>query len=341
MKIVKVSNKKELKSFVNFPSNLYKKDKYFIKQKNNLIFKQLEQDVLKENKYNCLLCVKNNVVIGTVLYYFSSNNKKEKVCLFSHLEFIKNKRVFKAFYDYITFDMQQNNINIIRGPFFNRHIYEPRGLLIQGFDYSPMLYCGYNKPYYSKILEFFGFNKNEDFFTMTIDEKKQNEKILKDTTDIIDRRYNLKIYNFNEIKQPLKIVESILSDSYFDKNDIELNANIEYFKKIINYKMALIVKDVSNRENIGFIFAIQDKNENNKNVKKAKIVTMCILPKYEQTDLGTYLYLKLLNILKDLGFNKIEIGTLQENNFNLVKMARKVGGEIIHIYRLFDKNIKE
>ena len=166
MTIIEVKNKKQLKQFIDFPNQLYKRDTNYIFKNDKAIFYKLKIKVLKEKFIKCLMYEKNSVIVGRVAFYYGIH-EKVKTCFFIYLDFIENAKIVNEMFDYIFQDMKVNEVNKIIGP-ASHDIFDDNGVLVQGFDFPPSVFSTYNNNYYGNILENFGFEKLYDYVDLKI-----------------------------------------------------------------------------------------------------------------------------------------------------------------------------
>src|ERR1700758_5423039 len=149
-KIIPVSSKKELAAFIDFPHDLYKGDpnyvpELFIAQRDLLT----KHPFHKHNKLQAFLAYDGNKIVGRIAAILNNahnefNHRNDG--FFGFFDCINNPEVAKLFFDAVTPWLKGKGVtqNII-GP-VNFSTNEPCGLLIRGFDSSPVLMNTYNFP---------------------------------------------------------------------------------------------------------------------------------------------------------------------------------------------------
>ncbi len=84
-------------------------------------------------------------------------------------ECVEDYAVAEALFDRATAWAQEHALVRLLGT-YNLDREESRGILIEGRDRPPAVYCGHNPPYYSEFLEKYGFTKfDEDGLAYAID----------------------------------------------------------------------------------------------------------------------------------------------------------------------------
>jgi len=137
---------------------------------------------------------------------------------FGLFESIDDKFVAKHLLETATEYLKQNGCKKVLGPAkFNAN--GEIGLLIEGFDKKPYFMEPYNTPYYHEFFESFGFEKENDWFSMHTNEelsKKYMEKIenlmklTKGTKrDPLSNGFVIRNIDFKNIKNEIKIIKSL------------------------------------------------------------------------------------------------------------------------------------
>lgn len=352
MTIIEVKNKKQLKQFIDFPNQLYKRDTNYIFKNDKAIFYKLKIKVLKEKFIKCLMYEKNSVIGGRVAFYYGIH-EKVKTCFFIYLDFIENAKIVNEMFDYIFQDMKVNEVNKIIGP-ASHDIFDDNGVLVQGFDFPPSVFSTYNNNYYGNILENFGFEKLNDYVDLKINENLIRQKDLNVIALTMRRRYNFEIIKASSIKNKNELIAQIFNDTKPGKEEY-IKKYLSFIEKQINYDFVLIAKEKETDEPMACIVAVPDYNEmhtkkskiikayrlRKKQTKKVKIIELRIMPKYYKTDLGIYLCSQLLKLLDEQNIQNVSIGRIKENDSYNMKIYRKLGAEISHVYRLYKYDIDQ
>src|SRR6201996_8250082 len=162
-KIVPVSSKKELASFIDFPHDLYKNDPYYVPE---LFIAQ--RDLLtkhpfhKHNSLQAFIAYDDDKVVGRIAAILNNG----------HNEFNKVNDGFWGFFDCVNDQATADALFNTAAKWLKDHgvtqkfigpvnfsTSEACGLLIKGFDSPPMLMMTYNRPYYINLIEKQSYHK--------------------------------------------------------------------------------------------------------------------------------------------------------------------------------------
>lgn len=163
--IIEVKTKRALKSFIDFPTRLYKDNPYFTPY----IFED-EMSNLNPKKnpaasycdFQLFLATKNGKVVGRVaaiINRFSNDKYQEKRIRFNRIDFIDDAEVFDALIAAVATYGRQHGMTQMAGP-LGYSDQDKEGLLTFGFEEKNMFVTFYTAPYYLHHFERLGFRKD-------------------------------------------------------------------------------------------------------------------------------------------------------------------------------------
>ena len=204
-----VKTKGELKKFVDFQYSLYKENKFWVPPLKKEELFSLRRDKnpafdFCETKY--WLAYSDKQIVGRVAGIINQkfNNKfNKKIMRFGWIDFIEDNRVSELLLNAVEEWAKEKNMNEIHGPLgFTDMDWE--GTLIEGYNEIGTLGAIYNYPYYSKLIESNGYEKEIDWveFEVSMDNKPIPEKI-KRIADITLKRNKLRVLKVKKSKDLL------------------------------------------------------------------------------------------------------------------------------------------
>jgi len=167
--IKEVTNKKELKAFVHFPSVLYKDNPYYVPQ-----IESMDRDTLTPGKNHafevcegkCWLAYneKGEIVgrVAGIVNHRYNEKTGEKICRFGWIDFIDDSAVVKALMDTVEGYAREKGLDTMSGPMGFLE-FDAAGVLVEGYDKLPTAYGKYNAPYYERHLLDLGYVKDADY----------------------------------------------------------------------------------------------------------------------------------------------------------------------------------
>lgn len=362
--IKNVNNKRELKTFIHYIEKLYKNDPYVVYPIFSSLKKELTKEVLIDRTYTALLSYKNDVVVGRIMYTIYPSKKQDKdICYFSFFDCVNDVEVAKELFDYMEADIKKKGIDYIEGTFAP---YDPdtrRGILVKGFDSSPVVFTSYNFDYYGPLLEAIGCVKAIDTVLLNADVNEKTKKRLDTFSRFFARNHDVRIdsLNFKDLDNDIDDVHTILSTAdtdivYQDAPSIELIEEVaKNLKFFINPNLIKIARENKTNKPVGFCFVLPDYNQIFKKTKgririlriiiekrkitKARGMMQYIVPEYQNTGLIGHMFNVIFNEFTELNITHFEAGTMMEDNPKPINAFKKFGGDIIKIYRLYGKEL--
>ena len=174
IKIKEVNTKKDLRTFVHFPNQLYEDNPCFVpqiesKERDKLTPEKNHAFEVCEGKY-WLACNEKGEAVGRVAgiinHKFNEASGK-KVCRFGWIDFVDDREVSKALINAVEQYAIEKGMDTINGP-MGFLVFDSAGVLVEGFDKLQTVYGKYNAPYYGKHLTDLGYAKDVDYLEYLI-----------------------------------------------------------------------------------------------------------------------------------------------------------------------------
>lgn len=261
VEIVEVKTRKQQKQFVDFPTKLYKDNKFYV---HPLRGDELNWfDPIKNVSYDeCdivfYLAIKDGQVAGRVcgivqkVYNEKTNSKRVR---FGRLDFIEDFEVAKALIEAVEKWGRERGMDTIHGP-LGFHDLDREGLLIEGFDKLATFEENYNFPYYKDYLEKLGYAKEIDYLAFRITLPQETDARIKRISSMVMEKYKLKIASAKNKKEYLARYKDqifdLLNEAYGDLYGV-IPYNAKLRKQIID-QFNLIIK-------VNFIVSLVDEND--------------------------------------------------------------------------------
>jgi len=371
--IAKVTNKKSKKKFINFPHELYAGDRNYVpelylnisevlSEKKNPFFQHSNADLF-------LATDDNGKVVGRIAA-INDNNYNEhhdsNVGFFGFFDVINDYDVAKQLLDTAYDWVKANGANQILGP-TNFTTNDTAGVLVDGYDSPPTVMMTYNKPYYSQLLEQYGFGKEMDLFAYIIPTNEVNEKSLRLATMLQERLKNKGITIRTSTKKSKKSDIQKIKPVYlaaWEKNwgfvpptDAEFDHLAEGLNLLLDLRYVYLAEHEGKL--VGFGVALPDINEITKNFNKGKLLPFNIIKLLTGKSKVSLIRIILLGVLEDyrkLGIEAIffanyikaakennlkagEASWILESNTMMVQAAEKLNGKRYKTYRIYSKSI--
>lgn len=254
-------------------------------------------------------------------------------------------------------------------------IWDEPGLLIQGFDQSPMVMMGHHRPEYRAWIETAGYEKAKDLYTYDLD-------IRIDMIPVIDRliksgeknpRIRIRNVDKSRFKEEAAIILGLLNDAWSDNwgfvplTEAEIAYAGKKLKPIIYEDLVRIAEFDSGAgfEPVAFMITIPDINElvrdlngelfpfgwakllwrlRNPRTSRVRVPLMGVAKRLQGSRLAGQLAFMLIERIRHACIDKYgvthgEFGWVLEDNQGMMSIAQLPGANTNHTYRIFERKI--
>lgn len=198
VEIRRVESKRDLKTFIDFRTELYKDDPcavpyLYMDEMDNLSREKNPNFAFCEAEY--FLAYKDGKVVGRIAAIINHKANKQwerNNVRFGYYDFIDDKEVSKALMDTVKEYGRQKGMDHIIGPMGFIDI-DREGMLVEGFDIQATMHANHNYSYYPEHMDAMGgFEKDNDWIQQMVDIPKETPEKFARITEMIGKRYGLK-----------------------------------------------------------------------------------------------------------------------------------------------------
>jgi GNAT superfamily N-acetyltransferase len=222
--IKEVLDRKDLKTFINFPYRLYNNHPHYIPP-----LKFDEESTLSRKKNPAFeycearywLAYKDNRVVGRIA---GIHNKafiekwKSKYLRFGWIDFEEDENIAIALVGRVEEWARELGMEAVHGPLGFTDL-DHEGMLVEGFDQKGTLAALYNYPYYPFIIEKAGYTKHADWVEYRINVPGVMNDKLEKLAEIVQRRLGLSVVKLKKQKDLLPFVPEVfelINSAYSD-----------------------------------------------------------------------------------------------------------------------------
>lgn len=179
-----VESKRELKSFINFPRELYKGNPYYVPA---LFFDEVNTLDSSRNPASefcdsaLWLAWRDGKVVGRVaaiVNRLANSQWNHQEVRFGWYDFIDDREVSAALMAKVEEFGRQHGMDSVVGP-LGFTDFDPEGMLIAGYDKLSTMALIYNYPYYKEHIESMGFEKDAEWMELKVTVDKLPERMLR------------------------------------------------------------------------------------------------------------------------------------------------------------------
>lgn len=338
-----VKNKSKLKKFVTFPFSLYSGNKFWVPP---LIFdelKSLSKDKnpafeFCETKY--WLAYKDGKIVGRIAGIINNRyieNWGNKFVRFGWLDFIDDEEVSRSLITCVEDWAKENQMDAVHGP-LGFTDFDAEGLLVEGFEELSTFGAIYNYPYYADHIEKCGYKKDTDWIEFQIQPPAELPDRVKHISEIVLKKYNLKILEAKKAKELLpygREIFHIINDTYknlygfVQLSEKQIDLYIKLYFGFIRAEYVPIILDSDGRvAAFGITMPSLSRALQKANGKLFPFGFLYILKAMKKND---YVDLYLTGVrpdLQDKGINSLLISEMQKayvkNNIKFVETNREL-----------------
>ena len=270
IEIKQVTNRKELKQFVQFYYDLYRGNNCAVPY---LFFD--EMTTLRKDKnpsFECceaeyFMAFRNGKMVGRVAAIINRRANERWNChqvRFGWFDFIDDTAVSTALLQAVEQWGRSKGMNEIAGPlgFIDT---DREGMLVDGFDQLSTMYVNYNHPYYPQHMEQLqGFNKANDWVEMKVKVPDEVPAKFAKITEMVRQRYGLRVHKFtrNELikegwgRKTFDLLNATYKDLYgFSQlSDRQIDKLVNNYIQIADLNLVTAVMDGDKMVGFGITF---------------------------------------------------------------------------------------
>ena len=373
LKIHEVHSPKGIKSFIDYPHQLYAKDPNYVPELYigmKELFSPKKNPFFEHSKVQLYLAKQGDLIVGRIAAIRNNNYNDYHNCnigFFGFFDCIDDMKVSKLLLSKAEEWIRHEGLDAIIGP-TNFSTNDTAGLLIEGHDSPPIVMMTYNQAYYQKHIESYGFKKDMDLLAYMIDTQEASDKTIRiayaleqrlNRNGLIIRPLDLKNWK-NEIKN-LKVVYN----QAWEKNwgfvpftDKEFDHLAEGLKMLADPKFCYIAE--ANGKMVGFSITVPNINEiliksnkgrllpftifnlllNKKKTDYVRILALGVIEGFRKKGIEAIFYAKNIEEARRRGIKGGEASWILENNEMMNKGAKNLNGRCYKRYRLYRYNLK-
>lgn len=347
IEIKQISSKRDIKKFVDFPTNLYKDCKnysYPIRMDELAMFNPKKNVCYKDCDVATFLAYKDDKIVGRIAGVIQKeyNNKTNKKNVrFTRFDSINDAEVAKKLFEAVEKWAKEKGMDTIHGPIGFSDL-DSEGMIVEGFDEMCTFEERYNFEYYRDLLEKCGFKKDVDWLERKIYAPKETDGRVARIANMVQKRYKLR---FAKEKSKGKLIDKY-KDQIFDLIDVAYNdlygvvkfnegmrkQLLSQFKMFVNLKYIIVIVN-ENDEVVSFGVAIPALNKalyKSKGrltlpsifrllhaLRKPKVVDFAVLavrPDYQNKGVNALTMKYLMDNMAKFGVEYCETNICLENN---------------------------
>jgi GNAT superfamily N-acetyltransferase len=360
-----VLTRRQRKEFVRFPWLVYRGDplwvppllmerKAFIDPRKNPFFQHADIALF--------LARCNGRPAGRIAAIINHNHNRfhqDRVGFFGLFECLDDWDVAKALLDTASAWLRQRGMEVMRGPAsFSTN--EEIGLLVDGFQESPMIMMPYNPPYYAAFLERYGFRKEKDLCAFIRSAHDMPERLYRLADKIKEKgRFQVRKLRMAELKEEILRFKSVY-ESAWERNwgfvpmtEAEIDHMAAELKRILDPDLVFFVE--IGGKIVGFSLTLPDVNQALKRVNgrlfpfgfmklmyhfrridQVRVLLLGVAQGYRRMGIDAVLYMETFKEGIKKGYKRGEFSWILEDNDAMIRPLEAIGASRYKTYRVYD-----
>jgi GNAT superfamily N-acetyltransferase len=341
--VKKVTSKSELKKFIRFNYEMYKDNQYsvpdlysdmvntFSKDK-NAAFEFCDADYFLA--YN-----EKGEIVGRVAAIINNRANErwgKKDVRFGWIDFIDDIEVSSALLKTVEEWGKERGMTHIQGP-LGFTDFDAEGMLVEGFDQLSTMSTIYNFPYYPQHMEKLGYEKDADWVEFKIYVPDGIPEKHKRISDIIQKKYNLKIKKYSSNKKIAQEYGQEIFDlmneayaplyGYSSLSQGQIEQYIKMYLPIVDLRMVTLITDQEDKlvavgismpslsealqkahgklMPFGWFYLLKALFMKHR-AKMLDLLLVAVKPEYQNKGVNALLFSDLIPVYKELGFEYAE-----------------------------------
>ncbi len=368
-RVVAISNK-ELKSFIDFPHDLYAHDSNYVPE---LFIAQ--RDLLTPGKHpfhehsqmQLFLAYNNKKIVGRIAAILNNNHNRFNDAndgFFGFFDCVDDADISNMLFNHAEEWLKSKGVSTIIGP-VNFSTNETCGLLIDGFDSPPFAMMAYNKAYYKTLVDVKGFSKKVDLIAYRFGDVGYDDKSVK-VKDTFIRRLESKGISIRPVdkrnfdKEVAGIRE--VYNKAWGKNlgfvpmtDKEFDYLAKDVKLVLDTDFCMVAEKDGNV--VGFALAIPDINQilinvrrgrllplgllkllfGRKKINGVRIIALGVVEGYRKLGIEACFYGNIIEAYRKKKYKQAEASWILEHNDLMNRGIQNIKGDPYKRYRIFEK----
>jgi hypothetical protein len=308
--------------------------------------------------------------VGRIAAILDRNHNEfhgEKASFFGYFESENDPAVANVLLEAATVWGRERKMTVMRGP-TNPTLNDEAGLLVDGFDTSPVLMMTYNPKSYIALLEGQGFHKAKDLlaYWFPLEEKplvrlsRVADRFRKRASDIVIRNVTKK-----SLEKDLVKIREVYNEAW-EKNWGFVPMTPEEMDFMAKRMKPLLVPELlwlaearrpdGALEPIAFMLMLPDYNVamkplkgrllpfgwlkfllGTRKIKTVRVLTLGIKIPYRMSGIQAIMMADSLRFLLSKGYTGAEVSWLLEDNDLVIGSVRLWGGQLYKTYRIYEK----
>ena len=373
IRVVPVSNRRQLAAFIRLPWLLYAQDPHWVpplKLERRLHFSSLNP-YFAHGRWRGWIAWQGDRPVGRISAQVDELHRRHYGVQSGHFGFLEcenNPDVMAALVAESEAWLAQHQTEEITGP-LNFSINQECGLLVDGFDTPPVIMMPHNHRWYAELLEQRGYTAVKDLYAYWVNPDFVIPPVMQGLLDRYGKSIRLRNLNRKKFKLELETLRGIFNDAWSDNWGFVPFTREEFAE--LGTSLRLFVPDdfiwiaEYRGEPVAFIAGLPNLNEvlreldgslfpfglfkliralRARRIRSARVALMGVRKALQNTPLGIALaFIVIHNIrqaIVDRGMTGVEMSWILEDNQGMRSILDRIGSRLYKTYRIYRKRLQ-
>ena len=292
---------------------------------------------------------------------------KDRTAFFGFFESANDTQVGAPLFQTVRDWARSKGMTRLLGP-MNPTTNDECGLLIKGFDSSPVFMMTYNPEYYISLTEAAGFRKAKDLLAFHIDLAGiPMDRLTRIGRKVKERNANLAFRPVRKktLKQDIGKIKEVYNAAWQENwgfvpmTDAEVDFMAERLKPLLMEGLIWLAE--TQTETVGFLLALPDYNVALKPLEgrlltprllgfipyllgwkrptRTRVLTLGVKEKYRGKGLESAMLIEGLRVGFEAGVRESEASWILEDNVVMCRIIEAIGGKAYKTYRIYEREV--
>lgn len=365
LEISPVQNSADQRDFLRFPYEFYRHDPYWVAPlllDQKALFDPTRHPFFLHGTMERFLARREGRTVGRIAAILDPNYSRfheEKAGFFGFLEMIDDAEVAAGLLGTARDWLLERGAETIRGPMNPSTNYEC-GVLVDGFDSSPVIMMTYNPPYYGRLIEAAGLKKAKDLVAYDLPVARARADRVQILTDkAASSGVHLRTLRLDDYENEVELAWGIYNSAWAKNWGFVPMTRAEFLHHGHELKQILIpdlawIAEVDGQA-VGFALAIPDINEAlhhlhgrllplglfkllwyKRKIEYLRVIVLGVKQEFRPTPAAAALYAALIRECARLKYRGAECSWILEDNVLMRRSIETLGGKVYKTYRIYE-----
>ena len=369
--IRRVTDSGDMREFMDLPYRLYREDPYWVPPvryfQKQLFSPKHPFHEHADVEFFIALDSRGRTAgrIVSIVNHAHNDYHHEKTGFFGFLEMDRDPELARKLLGTVEEDLAAKGMVRSRGP-MNYSTNEECGLLVKGFQGSPLIMMPYNHPWYSELIEACGYGGIRDLLAYMMDSDTMDYSRITRVADLVRRRSRAAIRNMcvRRIHEEVPVIMDIYNECWEDNwgfvpmSRRELDLMADEMKMILKPSLAPIVE--IDGLPVAFAVSLPDANQAFKKasgsllkaiialkvpllktrIDRSRVLLLGVRKAYRGRGLEALLIDRIIRSNREAGFPRGELSWILDDNTSMRRiLERDLNADQYRTYRIYEKDI--